>query len=150
MFCYKFNFGLLPDVFDNFFNKVSNVHRHHTRSQCNFHVRVSRTIYVDKSVKYRGTLLWNQLIFNVQNSPNFNICKKWSLFTWFMNVSCMLQLCIYAHQNASMLISIKFCKLTILSFYSSSNHLYCVSREQLFEWEHINLSHFWIPQTTLQ
>ena len=32
MFCYKFHFGLLPDVFDNFLTKVSNVHRHHTRS----------------------------------------------------------------------------------------------------------------------
>ena len=30
-----------------------------TRSQCNFHVRASHTIYVDKSVKYRGMLLWN-------------------------------------------------------------------------------------------
>ena len=39
MFCCKFNFGLLSDVFDNFFTKVSNIHRHHTRSQCNFHVR---------------------------------------------------------------------------------------------------------------
>ena len=47
MFCYKFNFGLLPGVFDNFFTKVSNVHRHHTKSQWNFHVRASRTIYVD-------------------------------------------------------------------------------------------------------
>ena len=76
MFCYKFNFGLLPDVFDNFFTKVSNFHRHHTRSQRNFHVRASRTIYVDKSVKYRGTLLWNQFRDNVKNSPNFNIFKK--------------------------------------------------------------------------
>ena len=76
MFCYKFNFGLLLDVFDNFFTKVSNVHRHHTRSQCNFNVRASRTIHVDKSVKYRGTLLWNQLRYNVKKSPNFNIFKK--------------------------------------------------------------------------
>ena len=68
MFCYKFNFVLLPDVFDNFFTKVSNVHRHHTRSQCNFHV--------DKSVKYRDTLLWNQIRDNVKNSPSFNILKK--------------------------------------------------------------------------
>ena len=30
MFCYKFNFGSLSDVFDNFFTKVSNVRRHHT------------------------------------------------------------------------------------------------------------------------
>ena len=76
MFCYKFNFGLLPDVFDNFFTKVSNVHGHHTRSQCNFHVRASCNIYVDRSVKYRGILLWNQLRDNFKNSPNFNIFKK--------------------------------------------------------------------------
>ena len=75
-FCYKFNFGLLSDVFDNFFTEVSNVHRHNTRFQCNFHVRASRTIYIDKSVKYRGTLLWNQLRDKVKNSPNFNISKK--------------------------------------------------------------------------
>ena len=76
MFCYKCHFGLLSDVFDNVFIKVSNFHRHHTRSQCNFHVRTSRVIYVDKSVKCRGTLLWNQLRDNVNNSPNFNIFKK--------------------------------------------------------------------------
>ena len=40
------------------------------------HVRASRTIYVDKSVKYSGTLLWNQLRDNVKNSLNFNIFKK--------------------------------------------------------------------------
>ena len=40
VFCYmyKFNFGLLSDVFDNFFTTVSNVHRHNTRFQCNFQV----------------------------------------------------------------------------------------------------------------
>ena len=50
MLCYKFTFGLMPDVFDNFFTKVSKVHRHHKKSQCNFHVQTSRRIYVDKSV----------------------------------------------------------------------------------------------------
>ena len=68
MFCYKFNCVLSPDVFDNFFAKVSNVHWHHTRSQCNFHVRASRTIYVDKSVKYRGTLLWSQSRDSIKKS----------------------------------------------------------------------------------
>ena len=97
MFCYKFNFGLLPDVFDNFFTKVSNVHRQ--RSQCNFHVRASRTIYVDKSVKYRGTLLqvWNQSRDNFNNSPNFNIFKKQlvSLRGSWMSVVCCN--CAYMH-----------------------------------------------------
>ena len=84
MFCYIFNFGLLPDAFDNFFTKVSKVHRHHTRSQCNFHVRVLRTIYVDKSVKCKGTLLWNQLGDNVKNSPNllFLICHEAKTSGW--------------------------------------------------------------------
>ena len=98
MFCYKFYFGLLPDVVDNFFTKVSNVHRHHTRSQRNFHVRASRTIYVDKSVKYRGTLLWNQLRDNVKNSPNFNIFKKQLVSflrgSWMSVVCCN---CAYIH-----------------------------------------------------
>ena len=67
MFYYKFNFGLLPAVFDSFFTKLSNVHRHYTTPQCNFRVRASRTIYVDKSVKYRGTLLWNWLRDNLKN-----------------------------------------------------------------------------------
>ena len=96
MFCYKFNFGLLPDVFDNFFIKVSNVHRHHTRFQRNF--RASRTIYVDKSVKYRSTLLWNQLKDNVKNLPNFNIFKnQWVSFlrgSWMTVVCCN---CAYMH-----------------------------------------------------
>ena len=91
MFCYKFNFGLLLDVFDNFSTKESNIHRHHARSQCNFHVRAPCTIYVNKSVKYRVMLLWNQLKDNVENSPNFSIFKKQLVFLmWFMNVSFML------------------------------------------------------------
>ena len=89
MFCYKFNFGLLPDVSDNFFTKASSVHRHHTRSQCNFHVRTSRTNYDDKSVKYRGTLLWNQLRDNVENSPNFNLFKK-QLVSFYVVHECQL------------------------------------------------------------
>ena len=92
MFCYKFNFGLLPDVFDNFFTKVSNVHRHHTIPQCNFHVRASRTIYVDKSVKYRGTLLWNQLRDDVKNSHNFGIFKR-QLVSFFLRGSWMSVVC---------------------------------------------------------
>ena len=87
MFCYKFNFGLLPVVFDNFFAKVSNVHRHHTRSQCDFHVRALRTICVDKFMKYRGTLLWNQFRDNVKNSPNFNIFKKLVKSPYLLSVS---------------------------------------------------------------
>ena len=64
----KFNFGLLADIFDFFFTKLSHVHGYHTRSQCNFHVRAWRTPYVDRSVKCRGTILWNQLKNNVKNS----------------------------------------------------------------------------------
>ena len=39
MFCYKFDFGLLPDIVDNFFTKVARVHWHHTRFQCISYVR---------------------------------------------------------------------------------------------------------------
>ena len=60
----------------NFFTKVSKVHRHYTKSQCNVHVGASRIIYVDESVKYRGTLLWNRLRDNVKNPPNFNIFNE--------------------------------------------------------------------------
>ena len=56
VFSSKFNVGLLPDIFDKFFTKISRVHGDHTRSQGNFHVRASRTINEDKSVKYRGTI----------------------------------------------------------------------------------------------
>ena len=89
MFCYKFNFGLLPGVFDNFFTKLSNVHRHHTRSQCKFDVRASRTLYVDKSGKYRGTLLWNQFRDNLKNSSNHNIFKK-QLVSFYVVHECQL------------------------------------------------------------
>ena len=72
--------------------KVSNVnvHRHHARSQCKFHIRASRTIYVDKSVKYRGTLLWNQLRDNVKNWPNFNIFKKQLVYFFYVVHECHL------------------------------------------------------------
>ena len=115
MFCYKCHFGLLSDVFDNVFIKVSNFHRHHTRSQCNFHVRTSRVIYVDKSVKCRGTLLWNQLRDNVNNSPNFNIFKKQLVSflrgSW-MSVECCN--CAYMHTRMHLFVFLSsFCKLTI-------------------------------------
>ena len=107
MFCYKFNFGLLPDVFDNFFTKVSNVHRHHTRSQCNFHVRASRTIYVDKSVKYRGTLLWNQLRDNVKDRAHLSTFK---IFI-FEKFSCFIVLVVsLVIVQSSELVSVWFCE----------------------------------------
>ena len=133
MFCYKFNFVLFPDVFDNFFTKVSNVHRHHKRSQCNFLVRASRTIYVEKSVKYRGMLLWNQLRDNVKNllisiysKSNRSLfyvvheCQFYAVIVYICTPECIY---VYFYQV--------FRKLTIFSFYSSSNHLCCVSIEQL-------------------
>ena len=78
-FCYKLNFGSLSDIFKNFFTKVSHVHGRHTTSQCNLHVRASRTIYVDTSVKYRGTILWNQMKNNINNSYP-NVFKKSLIF----------------------------------------------------------------------
>ena len=75
MFCYRLNFGLLPDIFENFFTNVSHVHEHHTTSQCKFHVRASRTICVDKSIWYRGTILSNQMKNNITNSSNLNVFR---------------------------------------------------------------------------
>ena len=127
------------DYFDNFFTKVSNVHRHHTRSQCNFHVQASHTIYINKSVKYRGTLFWNQLRDNVKNLPNFNLFKKQLVSflrgSWMSVVCCN---CAYMHTKMHLCVFLSsFCNLTILSFYSSSNHLCCVSIEQL-DLNHVN------------
>ena len=65
-----------------------------------FYVRVSCNIHVGKSVKYSGTLLWNQLKYNVKNSPNFNIFKK-QLVTFYAvyerQLNDKLNWCVYAY-----------------------------------------------------
>ena len=81
-----------------------------TSPKCNFHVRASRTIYVDTSVKCRGTLLWNQL---KTLSWLQYIHKAIGLV---LNDSRMLYDKLYldadVHHNVMHLCVISFCKLT--------------------------------------
>ena len=108
IFCYKFNCRSLPDVFDHFLTKVSNIHRHHTRSQCNFRVRASCSIYVDKSVEYRGVLLWNQLRDNVKNLPNFSIFNKANLRDLIAATGLVILLKLDSIVNFSTCMTLKF------------------------------------------
>ena len=116
MSCYKFDLRLLPDIFDNFFTKISRVRGHHTRSQGN-HIRALRIICVDTSVKGRDTTLWNQLnddakillhvilIYSKRNWSRLYMVHEWQLYN-------KLYLCIYVHQNALCICPLRFISLT--------------------------------------
>ena len=76
---------LAPHYFSDSFVYVSDVHNRVTR-QTNIgdlYVFNATTAYMQKSLQYSGSLLWNRLPQHIRNATNLNIfkrlCKSWLL-----------------------------------------------------------------------
>ena len=68
---YKYNCNNLPNLFNDFFVKKSNIHSYGTRQQNKLHVLIARMVKTNNRFKFRGVLLWNY-IYNIINS-NFSL-----------------------------------------------------------------------------
>ena len=70
LFMYKYVNNRTPDVFNNFFRNISDIHQHDTRNatQKQIYVTFHGTIRGQKTFCYYGPHIWNFIIKNI--SPN--------------------------------------------------------------------------------
>ena len=64
LFMFKYVNNMTPDVFDNFFRNVSDIHQHNTRNatQNLLYVTFRGTTRGQQTFKYRGPHIWNFII----------------------------------------------------------------------------------------
>ena len=70
LFMYKYVNKMTPDVFDNFFRNISDIHQHNTRNatQKQFYITYRGTTRGQKIFSYCGPHIWNFIIKN--GNPN--------------------------------------------------------------------------------
>ena len=70
LFMFKYVNNMTPDVFDNFFRNVSDIHQHNTRNatQNLLYVTFRGTTRGQQTFKYCGPHIWNFIIISI--NPN--------------------------------------------------------------------------------
>ena len=76
MFCFKYLKNELPNIFDNFFTSVSDVHDYFTRSSSLLYIHTPRTIYAQNSVQYLSPLTWNSLDSDIRDENCLTSFKR--------------------------------------------------------------------------
>ena len=101
LFMYKYSNQLLPDVFNNLFTKLADVHEYNTRNASPQHVYVcfQGTTRGQKTLSYCGARIWKYNLDNVDSICAIGLFKKRiqrlflfsndDLITWFSNTQCM-------------------------------------------------------------
>ena len=59
---------MLPNVFDDMFIIKADIHNYSTRQSKKLHVPIGKSSLVYKTVKYRGTYLWNYVSDKYNNN----------------------------------------------------------------------------------
>ena len=62
-----FQSNLLPNVFANYYTLNSSVHAYLTRSHSDIHIYRANTLFGQRSVTYKGGILWNSLLSGLKN-----------------------------------------------------------------------------------
>ena len=77
IFMFKYNNNLLPSVFNNFFNSVSNIHKYRTRSATknNFHIPKANTNYGKFNIRFQGAKIWNAIDENIRKTETLKKFK---------------------------------------------------------------------------
>ena len=80
LFMYKYVNKMTPDVFDNFFRNISDIHQHNTRNatQKQFYITYRGTTRGQKTVSYCGPHIWNFIIKNINPNCAIGSLKKMS------------------------------------------------------------------------
>ena len=83
LFMYRYHNKLLPSLFDNYFIQGVNVHKHYTRTSCNYRAERARTNVKQFSIKCSGPQLWNSLPSTITTELSVNrfkiVLKKYLL-----------------------------------------------------------------------
>ena len=80
LFMYKYVNKMTPDVFDNFFRNISDIHQHNTRNatQKQFYITYGGTTRGQKTFSYCGPHTWNFIIKNINPNCAIGSLKKMS------------------------------------------------------------------------
>ena len=62
LFMFRFFNSMLPSSFNDYFKLNKDVHKYNIRLSFNVHKTQIRTNYQNHSVKYKGNLIWNNLL----------------------------------------------------------------------------------------
>jgi hypothetical protein len=65
LFMFKYNHGLLPEIFHNFFTRNQDHHSYYTRNAAQLRTPLSRTQLGTKFIKNTGVNFWNSLESNI-------------------------------------------------------------------------------------
>jgi len=66
----------LPSIFANFFTRNSEIHTHNTRSANDLHLSCVNSLRGVRCVKFKASLLWNNLPTKLKEIKNLSIFKK--------------------------------------------------------------------------
>ena len=64
-------FQNLPEFFNNYFTRNSEIHRYNTRNANKFHVNYRRTNYAKHTVINKGIEIWNSLDEKISNIRSY-------------------------------------------------------------------------------
>ena len=73
LFVYRYHNKLLPSLFDDYFIQGLNVHKHYTRTSCNYRAERARTNVKQFSIKCSGPQFWNSLPSTITNKLSVKI-----------------------------------------------------------------------------
>ena len=75
-FMYRYDHDLLPLVYKGFFCHTSSIHSYKTRGSNSYRRDYAHTNTRLFSIKFTGTLVWNNIPLAIRSSPNLLIFKK--------------------------------------------------------------------------
>ena len=75
VFMFKYQRGLLPDIFNDLFVYNSSIHGHATRQNNLLHVPVSKSLVLSRSIRIKGVSIWNNLSKLVNHDCSFGKYK---------------------------------------------------------------------------
>ena len=81
IFMFKYNSGMLPNLFDNFFKCNSDSHQYNTRNALKLRTPLARTSLATKFIKKTGVELWNTLETDMEVNCSIGTFKNTCRFT---------------------------------------------------------------------
>ena len=70
VFMYKYSMNELPNAFDNYFTKRSDIHDYQTRHVNDLNLTNNKKAFPDQSVRTGGPIIWNSLEEKIKNSKS--------------------------------------------------------------------------------
>ena len=70
---YVYHSDKLPVVFSTYFEENKVIHKYNTRQKDYFHIDAIKTEIGQRSIKYKGSKLWNDLPAELKKYSHFNL-----------------------------------------------------------------------------